>query len=109
MAINLPSIFHWDYLLRLLEMVFQDIEISKFSGETCPQLPPFVTYRFDEILRLDSLLNAGIGLVTILKCRIFLGSVLTNPPSGNWFNISSPPVQKYWVRRWVHVNSFQRY
>ena len=72
MTINLTSIFRRNYRLGLLEMVFQDINISKFSGGACPQTP-LVKYRLGQVLRLDSLLNAGIGLVKTLKCKIFLG------------------------------------
>ena len=73
---NLPSIFHRNYRLESLEMVFEDIKISIFSGGTCPQTP-LVKYRFGEFLRLDSLLNAGICLAKALKCKIFLGEHAT--------------------------------
>ena len=36
MAINLPSISHRNYRLGLLEMVFRDTKISKFSSGTMP-------------------------------------------------------------------------
>ena len=39
MAINLHSIFHRNYHLGLLEMAFQDTNISKFSGGAFPQTP----------------------------------------------------------------------
>ena len=38
MTINLPIIFDGNCRPGLLEMVFQDIKISKFSGGACPQL-----------------------------------------------------------------------
>ena len=44
MKINLPSIFHRNYRLGSLEMVFQDIKISKFSGGACPRPPLSNTY-----------------------------------------------------------------
>ena len=55
MTINLPSIFDGNYRLRLLEMVFQDIKISKFSGVAWPQTP-LVKSRFSKAHKLDSLL-----------------------------------------------------
>ena len=54
MTINLPSIFDRNYRLGLLEMVFQDIKISKFPGEACLQTP-LVKSRFGEVLTLDCL------------------------------------------------------
>ena len=54
MTINLPSIVHRNCRLGLLEMVFQDIKILKFSRRACP-LTYQVNSRFDHILRLDSL------------------------------------------------------
>ena len=55
MTINLPIIFDGKCRLGFLEMVFQDIKISKFFGETCLQTH-LVNSRFSEVLRLDSLL-----------------------------------------------------
>ena len=39
MTIILPGIFHRNYRLGLLEMVFQDIKISKFLGGAYPRPP----------------------------------------------------------------------
>ena len=40
MTINLPAIFDGNCSLGLLEMVFQDIKISKFSGRYLLPDPP---------------------------------------------------------------------
>ena len=40
MTINLPSIFDRSCPLGLLEIIFQDNKILKFSGGTCPQASP---------------------------------------------------------------------
>ena len=67
MTINLPSIFDKNYRLGLLEMVFQDVKISKFSGAACPQSSPLVKSRFGEVLSFDSLVTAitKVGSVTV--------------------------------------------
>ena len=51
----------------------QDFKI--FLG-AYPQTP-LVEYRFGEVFRLDSLLNAGIGVVKAIKCKIFQGKHAT--------------------------------
>ena len=55
MTITLQIVFDRNDRLRELEIVFQDIKISKFSQEACPQ-NSLVKSRFSEVLRLDSLL-----------------------------------------------------
>ena len=72
MTINLPSIFQRNYRPRSLEIGFQDIKVSKFS-EGASLHTPLLKYRFGEVLWLDSLLNAEIGLGKALKSKIFLG------------------------------------
>ena len=56
MTIDLQSIFDRSCPLGLLEMVFQDSEILKFSGGSMPPgLSPLVKSRFGEIYKLESL------------------------------------------------------
>ena len=55
MTIDLPIIFEGNCHLELLDMVFQDIKISKFSRGACPQTI-LVKSRFSEVVRLYSLL-----------------------------------------------------
>ena len=54
MTINLPSLFDRNIRLRVLEMVFQGLQISKFSGGTCPQTP-LEARAFGKVHRLDTL------------------------------------------------------
>ena len=54
MTINLPIILDRNCRLGFLEMLFQDIKISKFSVGAFPQVP-LVKFRFSDFLRLDSL------------------------------------------------------
>ena len=56
MMINFPIRFDENCRLGFLEMVLQDIKISKFSRGACPLPPPPVKSRFTKVLRLDSLL-----------------------------------------------------
>ena len=47
-----PSVFERNYRLRLLEIVFQGVKISKFSGGAYTQVI-LVDSRFDKVLGLD--------------------------------------------------------
>ena len=63
MTINLPSIVDRNCRLGLLEMVFQVIKILKFSKRAC-SLTYRVKFRFDKSLRLDSLQQCIINVVS---------------------------------------------
>ena len=62
MMINLPSIFNRNYHLRLLEMVFQDVKISKFPVGACPKAP-LVKSQFGKVFLV------GQSVCTLGECK----------------------------------------
>ena len=65
-TIDLPRMFGGNCGLGLLEKVFQDSKILRFSGGACPRLPSLVKIRFGKVYGLDSQTTSyHNGIVTV--------------------------------------------